>query len=108
ELRSVPLRSNGGYGPLGQNASIDHHGMPDHETCARTAQPQDGRGDLFRLAEAANWFGSYEGFDNVGVVVLRDPCRHRCVANDAWAHRVDPDTGVGIVERCSASEADDT
>src|ERR1700722_34467 len=82
--------------------------MPEHETCARTAQPQDSSSDLFRFAEATDWFGRHEGSDDIRVVVLCDPCRHRCVADDAWAHRVDSDTGVCVVEGRSAREADDT
>ena len=54
---------------LGQDAAVNDHGMPEHETCARTAQPQDGGSDLFRFAEATNWFGRHEGFDDTLVAI---------------------------------------
>src|SRR3954451_3233791 len=81
--------------------------MPDHETRTRTTQPQYGSSDFFRLAKATNWLGRHKGLDDVGIVVLRDSCRHWCVADDPGAYRIDADTRVGIIKSRSASEADD-
>jgi DNA-binding transcriptional LysR family regulator len=84
---------------LGQNAAIDCNSMPDHETRTRTTQPQYGSSDFFGLAKATNWLGSHKGLDDVGIVVLRDPCRHWCVADDPGAYRIDADI---VAERYDA------
>jgi hypothetical protein len=81
--------------------------VPDHEARTRTTQPQYGGSDFFGFAQPPNGFGSHKGLDDVGVVILCDPCRHWCVADDSRAYRIDPDSHAGIIKRSSAREADD-
>src|SRR4051794_40253516 len=90
---------------LRQEPTINHHGMTNHETGCRAAKPYHGSGDLLGLSKAANRFGSHKGLDDVRIVVLRDPRRHRCVSDDPWADRIDANAFIRIIERSGACEA---
>jgi hypothetical protein len=57
---------------LGQDASIDGHGMTNHETGGRGAKPYDGRCNFFRFAEASDWLPRQHRLYDLLIAILRN------------------------------------
>ena len=85
-------------------ASIDSERVADHEACAGTAEPKDGRGDFFWSAEPADRLIPHDFLHGIGLLCqhVRDHRRVDC----SRAHRVDADAPLRIFKRGAPGQSD--
>src|SRR5947209_13846843 len=91
-------------------AAVNHHrGSGDEGSRIRT-QPQDGRGDLLRLAGPAYWLGRSRARELPLLPLRGAPAEaiHHWRVDDAGAHDIDADVLRGVVEGRRLRQADHT
>src|SRR5918911_3794523 len=91
-------------------AAVNHHrGSGDEGSRIRT-QPQDGCGDLLRLAGPADWLRRSRARDLPLLPLRGAPAEaiHHWRVDDAGAHDIDADVRRGVVEGRRLSQADHT
>src|SRR6266550_9200145 len=85
-------------------SAIDNEGVADHEACARTAKPKNGRGDLLRLTQSSNRLVSQDVFH--GVRFLSQHVRNHRRIDRPRAYRIDANSSGGIFEGSALRQPD--
>src|SRR6266513_6116586 len=85
-------------------SAIDNERVPDHEACARAAEPKNGSGDLLRPTKSPNRLVSQDVFH--GVWFLGQHVRNHRRIDRPWAYRIDANSSGGIFERSALRQPD--
>src|SRR3982751_1360595 len=86
--------------------TVDDHGMPNREGSRVRTQPNDGSCDLLGLAHSSNRLLRDDPLSPIRSATA-EAIHHRGL-NDAWAHCVDTDVRLRIIESRRLSETDNT
>src|SRR5947209_9739403 len=108
-----PRRSAPGWrlrAALHRLAAVDHHRGSDDEGSRIRTQPQDGCGDLLRLAGPADWLRRSRARELPLLPLRGAPAEaiHHWRVDDAGANDIDTDVLRGVVEGRRLRQADHT
>src|SRR5690348_15606142 len=85
-------------------AAVHQERVTDHKAGTRAAEPQDGCGNLLRLAQAPDGFALHHFGQDLGITT--DHRLHHWRLDRAWANRVDADATGGVFEGSRLGQAE--
>src|SRR6266487_5056496 len=85
-------------------ATVHEERVTDHKAGTRAAEPEDGCGNLLRLAEAPDWFVLHHFVQDFGITA--DHRLHHWRLDRTWTDRVDADATGSVFEGGSLGQAD--